>query len=115
MGKWPDLHDSEADRARALLAAYREALQEADPARCEVLDKAAIELGQSWVVPQQVTTAPGTLVSTQRAAELFGVAPATVRGWGSKKSVPVWKYDDGWDLDQIRSWKASQRRRRGHR
>src|SRR6476646_5312852 len=115
MGRWPDPADSAVDRARAIAHSYRNLALELAPDRAEVLDRAARELGEHWVAPLLDTIAEGELVSTRRAAELMGVAEATVRSWGCRTGIPVEHFDGGWDLDQLRAYKASQRRRQGHR
>lgn len=115
MGRWPDPADSAVDRARAIAYSYRNLGLEIAPERVEVLDRVARELGEHWIAPLMDTAAEGELVSTARAAELMGVTEATVRSWGSKIEVPVVHYKGGWDLDQLRAYKAGQRRRRGHR
>lgn len=104
-----------ADRARAIAHSYRNLALELAPDRVEVLDRVARELGEHWIAPVMDTIAEGELVSTERAAELMGVSPATIRSWGSRSFIPVDHFAGGWDLDQLRAYKASQRRRRGHR
>jgi hypothetical protein len=115
MGRWPDPADSATDRARAIAYSYREALLEVAPDRVEMLDRMARELGEHWIAPQVDTATEGELVSTERAAELMGVDPSTIRSWGSRSFVPVSRRPGGWDLEELRAYKASQRRRRGHR
>lgn len=115
MGRWPDPADSMADRARAIAHSYRNLALELAPERVEILDRVARELGEHWIAPVMDTIAEGELVSTERAAELMGVTEATIRSWGSKPFIPVVRHKGGWDLNELRSYVASQRRRRGHR
>lgn len=104
-----------ADRARAIAHSYRNLALELAPDRVELLDRVARELGEHWIAPVMDTIAEGELVPTKRAAELMGVAEATIRSWGSKPFIPVTAYKGGWDMNELRAYKASQRRRRGHR
>ena len=116
MGRWPDPGDSAIDRARAIAYSYRVALIEVAPGRAEVLDSAAVALGELWVVPQLASVAPGELVSTAMASGLLGVDPATLRSWSSRPHIPVSRRQGGWDLEELVAYQASQRqRRRGHR
>lgn len=104
------------DIARAVARSYRAVLLDADPARCLALDNAARELGQHWIAPRATDAVDeGDLVDTATAAAYFGVDEATIRGWGSKKHVPVTRYRGGWRMEELLAYKAAQRRRRGHR
>lgn len=114
MRKWPDPADTALDRARAICYSYRAALLEVAPARCLALDSAARELGEHWIAPLP-DTAPSEYVSTKRASELLGVDEATIRSWGSRSWIPVKRYSQGWKIAELLEFKASQRRRRGHR
>jgi hypothetical protein len=113
--RWPNPEDSQSDRDRAIAHSYRAELLEVAPERCEVLDRAARELGQHWIAPLPDTSNPGELVSTERAAELMGLDESTIRSWHSRDWVPVTHYKGGWDMRELRAYKASQGRRRGHR
>lgn len=118
--RWPDPADTTLDRSRAIATAYRAALLEEAPARCAVLDNAARELREHWIAPLPETVAEGELVTTAYAAQRLGVAEQTIRNWGNTAHVPVTRHLGGpgaavWDLDELRAYQASQRRRRGHR
>lgn len=115
MGKWPDHSDAPVDRARAVAYSYRQALLESAPQRCAVLDAVARELGEGWIAPLPTDPQPGDRVSTEQAARLLGVTESTVRSWGSREFVPITRYVDGWDVGELMMYRASQRRRRGHR
>lgn len=116
MGKWPDPSDNQLDISRALLYSYRQALMDENPLRCQRLDEAARELGQAWVAPSATDPQVGERVTTEQAADLLGLSPATIRGWVSKSSIPISRGADGLlDVAELLEYRASQRRRRGHR
>jgi hypothetical protein len=122
--RWPNPEDTQSDRDRTIAHSYRALAYEhatactcggAPAAAVEALDRGARELGQHWIAPLPDTTNPGELVSTERAAELMGLDESTIRSWHSRAWVPVTHYKGGWDMRELRAYKASQGRRRGHR
>lgn len=118
-GRWPDPGDDRTDIARQIARSYRQLALEVAPERCVALDSAARELGQLWIAPRDTDSAgEEELVSTATAAAYLGVDEATIRGWVSKPGIPVHRHGSGpdnLDMRELLAYKASQRRRRGHR
>ncbi|HEY2763362.1 MAG TPA: hypothetical protein VGJ13_05030 [Pseudonocardiaceae bacterium] len=112
--KWPNPGDDALTRRTLVFWSYRAALLKAAPEECAALDKAAVALGEAWVVPHPD---PGEYVSDEEAAALFGVQPATVRWWASAPHIAVWRYPDGLRMSELRAYRATVRsqRRRGIR
>lgn len=122
--RWPDPSDTALDRARAIARSYRGLVLDLAAGRCTsgeaatrcaAFDAASRELGEHWIAPTLDTVAEGELVSTEQAAQYFGVDQATVRSWVSRKEIPVYRYGGKLDMAELLAYRASQRRRRGHR
>lgn len=85
---WPNPQDTALDRARRVARQYRQALAEADPARCAAIDTAANLLGESWVAPTVVTT-DEAWVTAHELAEMVGVKVGTVYVWVQRGVIPI--------------------------
>lgn len=72
MGEWPDAHDLPVDRARQVAQEYRRALRRADRLTCDIIDRAAEHVGETWVIEEYADELEDDLVSVRRAAELIG-------------------------------------------
>lgn len=85
--RWPNPADSALDRARSIAREYRDALHAADPGRCAILDRAAEEFGELWLVARPQFT-DSELVTLTDLAETLGVARGTVWAWWSRGHIP---------------------------
>ncbi|MDG4791996.1 hypothetical protein O7626_39980 [Micromonospora sp. WMMD1102] len=78
---WPFPGDTELQRARRYVHAYRQHLKTANPDLCAALDDAARSYGDHWVCGGLLTIPDDQLITTDQAAELAGVDSETVRQW----------------------------------
>jgi hypothetical protein len=69
------------DRARQVCAEYRRALAEIDPSAADVIDRAAIAAGETWVNPGIAIHDEEDLVTVIVAADLVGRSAAWVYAW----------------------------------
>lgn len=51
----------------------------------------------------------GPMLTTAEAAALAGVVEATIRSWGSRARIPVTRYPDGWDMQEILTYRDTRR------
>lgn len=79
--QWPFPGDTQLQRARRYVHAYREHLRRANPELCAALDDAARAYGDDWVCGGPVTIPDDQLLTTAEAAEYVGVAIETIRQW----------------------------------
>lgn len=79
--RWPHPGDLPVDRARQVAAEYRRALHRIAPDVCAVLDQAACEVGEAWVIPQIAQHQPDDLVTAPEAATLTGRSVRWVYAW----------------------------------
>jgi len=79
--RWPFPGDRAADRARQVAQQYRGALANVDPDACRLLDWAATQAGETWIVPQIAQYAADDLITVPEAAELTGRSVRWVYGW----------------------------------
>lgn len=110
---WPWPGDSPLDRRSRVARTYREALAEADPARCAQLDESARRLGQGWVLPSVLDHQADDLLTAPEVAEMCNVQPATVRQWRNR-GLPAVRTPDGlrYRVADVMDYHAQRRYRR---
>lgn len=113
---WPWPGDSPLDRRSRVARTYREALAEADPARCAQLDAAARRLGQGWVLPSVLDHQTDDLLTAPEVAEMCNVQPATVRQW-RRRGLPAVRTPDGlrYRVADVLDYHAQRRYQRARR
>lgn len=105
---WPYPGDSPIARARRVAHAYRARLQAVDEGQANALDRLFTDMGELWVAPRVITVQPDEWLTPDQAADLGGVAPATLRAWrsrgrlaGTRNADGQWRYRAGDILDLI--------------
>lgn len=83
MKPWPWGNETALVKARRIAAAYREHLRAANPSVCAALDAALAELGQTWMIPQNITWDDTDAVTTAQAADLVGRPESVIRRWAA--------------------------------
>jgi hypothetical protein len=86
---WPFPADTTLERARRIARSYRDALMNFAPEHCRSLDERAVQVGQAWVCPTQLSAAAAeealdSVMGPKDIAVLLGVPAATIYGWASK-------------------------------
>lgn len=103
-GAWTQL-----DLARAVAVEFAAALKQADPARYEVLVRAARELRQGWIEPRPDAVPPGERLTTRQASERLHIPESTIRNWNADSGIPVWRQYGGYDPQELLAHQASKR------
>jgi len=85
--QWPHPGDTELQRTRRWLHAYRQHLRTANPAVCDALDDAARAYGDDWVCGGLLTVPDDQMLTTAEAAEYVGVDVETIRQWRKRGYV----------------------------
>lgn len=113
MTTWPYPADTVLDRARRVAHAYRHALQQLDPERCQALDAQMAALGQPWVAPTLSTHEPDDLLTAALAADEMGVVIRTIYTW-REDGLRVTPTADGprYRVGDLHDYRAEKRRRR---
>lgn len=90
-------------RYRRLIDAYRIALMEISPTRCNEVDDQVWRWGERWLV-NEAPVDPTRLMSAREIAEEFGFTEQNVRDWARRHPdrVPTHKQSDGRALYRLR-------------
>ncbi|WP_143268508.1 MerR family transcriptional regulator [Amycolatopsis vastitatis] len=112
---WPWPGDSPLDRARRVARNYRDALMRADAEACGELDRRCRDLGQGWIVPQQMKFGQDDLLDVDEVADLCDVQADTVRQW-RRRGLPTVDTPDGqrYRVADVLAYHAERRRRRAN-
>lgn len=84
MSHWPWPGDTITDQARRVALSYRQALHEAAPEACAVLDRKMLGWGMVWVAPRMTTVNEDEWVTLVVAADHTGLTPAAIYKWLSR-------------------------------
>lgn len=77
------------ERARQVCIEYRLHLFKLDPDLCNVIDEAAIAVGETWVRPEIAREMEDDEVTVARAAEIVGRSVAWVYKWISRDPTRI--------------------------
>lgn len=84
------------DRVKLVAQQYRTALLNLAPDVCAILDDAATEAGEGWVIPPVAIAGPEDIITVPEAAELVGRSIQWVYAWAAKDRLHRVKTgDDG--------------------
>ena len=85
---WPFPEDTPLERARRIAQSFRSALLSVAPDLCAQLEQRAVDLGQHWVRPMEMSVADlDELLSAEQLGEMFTIAPRLVRLWGYRGHI----------------------------
>ena len=108
-GRWPWPGDTATDRARRIANSALDEVPE--PTRTKLIELAHA-LGETWLGATLMRWTPDDTITSEQAAQLVHVAPATIRKWRSRGHLHA-NQDGHYKVSDVLACAAARRQRRG--